>query len=102
MPQVRKPAHAHQQVAEVRRVDHEPITELDELVEDRMREGRIARPPHKGRQVVDKQRCHDPREVLRGLAPDREDHLLEADPLVLHGRGDVAVGAYAGIQGVAT
>ena len=46
-----------QQVAEVGRVDDDPIAQLDQLVEDRVAEGRVARPPDVGRQIVDQQRA---------------------------------------------
>ena len=66
-----------------------------------MLERRIAGPPHEGRQVMDEERCHDARQVLRGLSPDGQDHLLVADPLVLHGRSHVAMRADPSVKRVA-
>ena len=95
--QVRQAAQAGEQVAEIGRVDHHAIGDLDELIEHGIVEGRIARPPDMGRQVVDQQRRDDPGKVGRRVPAHRQHDLLVADAVRVAGR-IVAVRADAGVK----
>ena len=86
---------------EVGRVHDEPIPHLDQLVEDRVAERRVARPPDVGREVVDEERRDDARQVLGRLAPNGEHDLLVADAVaaahrVVAVRADARVDLRAG------
>ena len=63
----RQPLQAGGQVGEVGRVDDQPIAEVDEALEHRIAEWRVARPPHLDRQVVDDERRDDAVEVAGRL-----------------------------------
>ena len=95
--QVGKAAEPGEQVAEVGGVHDQPIPHLDQLVEDRIVERGVPRPPDMGRQVVNEEWGDDPRQVLGRVATDGQDHHLVADLLVVQ-EGRVAVGSDGGVE----